>query len=306
MGRGARGSCHVAPGLKIQARGIQAASIFQAIPRVFRAGANAHPATPPEPPAGSCASASVLRIAAGCARFLGMATIATTDQPPATPEEIWALLRETDRIVKETARQMRETDRRMQEAAKRQEETDRQMRETAKQMRKTDRKMRETDWEIDELQQNLGALNYSMEDLLETLLDGRLWEKFAGYPYNLQRAQPKVPVHDENHRVLTDIDILLWDGEWVMAVEVMRVIKDERESAEEEDVVARHVRRMSEIRRYSPATTVGKKLLGAIAAVIVEPNTREKAHNAGFFVLEMQGESVGLATPPAGFEPRVW
>jgi len=242
-----------------------------------------------------------------------MATIATTDQPPATPEEIWALLRETDRIVKETARrqeetakrqeetdrQMRETDRRMQETAKRQEETDRQMRETAKQMRKTDKK-------IDKLQQNLGGLNNSMGDLVETLIGARLWEKFAAYPYNLQRAQPRVLVHGEKNRVITDIDILLSDGEWAMAVEVKRAIKDERESAEEEDVVARHLRRMSEIRRYPPAETVGKKLLGAIAAGIIEPNTREKAHNAGFFVLELKGESVGLAPLPEGFEPKVW
>jgi len=277
-----------------------------------------------------------------------MATIAATGQPPATPEEIWALLRETDRIVKETAQQMRETDRRMQEtdrqrreteqlvkdiarrqediacrqketarqmqetgrrmqgAAKRNEETDRLFKENAEYQKETAQQMRLTDWKIDKLQINLGGLNSSMGDLAETLIGERLWEKFAGYPYNLQRAQPKVPVHDENHRVITNIDILLWDGEWVMAVEVRRSIKDGRESAEEEDVVARHVRRMAEIRRYPPAAAAGKKLLGAIAAGIVEPNTREKAHKAGFFVLELQGESVGLAPPPAGFEPKVW
>ena len=228
-----------------------------------------------------------------------MATIATTDQPPATPEEIWALLRETDRIIKETARRQEET-------AKRQEETDRQMRETDRRMQETAKQMRKTDKKIDKLQANLGGLNNSMGDLVETLIGARLWEKFAAYPYNLQRAQPRVLVHGEKNRVITDIDILLSDGEWAMAVEVKRAIKDERESAEEEDVVARHLRRMSEIRRYPPAETVGKKLLGAIAAGIIEPNTREKAHNAGFFVLELKGESVGLAPLPEGFEPKVW
>ena len=39
---------------------------------------------------------------------------------------------------------------------------------------------------------------------------------------------------------------------------------------------------------------------------IVEPNTRDKARKAGFFALELEGESVGLAPSPVGFDPKVW
>ena len=40
------------------------------------------------------------------------------EHEPATPESVWALLQETDRIVKDTALQMKETDRRMKELQK--------------------------------------------------------------------------------------------------------------------------------------------------------------------------------------------
>ena len=41
---------------------------------------------------------------------------------PATPASVWALLQETDKIVKETALQMQETDRKMQETDRRMQE----------------------------------------------------------------------------------------------------------------------------------------------------------------------------------------
>jgi hypothetical protein len=62
--------------------------------------------------------------------------------------------------------------------------------------------------------------------LIETLIAARLWEKFSGYPYNLERAYQRIPIYDEKNYVRTDIDILLVDTEWAMAVEVKRELRE--------------------------------------------------------------------------------
>jgi hypothetical protein len=63
---------------------------------------------------------------------------------------------------------------------------------------------------------------------------------------------------------------------------------------------------MDLIRTYPPAQVVGTKLLGAIAGGIVLPEAREFAHECGFFVLELTGESVELLDAPEGFTAKEW
>ena len=191
-----------------------------------------------------------------------------------TYEKIWALFQEVAEEQKETARRIKELS---QEA---------------------DRRGRELDARIDKISKNLGGLGNSLGELIETLIAARLWEKFAAYPYNLQRAYRRVPIYDETNRAITDIDILLSNTEWVMAVEVKREPR--------KDDIDDHIIRMERICKYPPAEVKGKKLLGAMAGGAVDPDVRNYAYKAGFFLLELQGESVALVPPPEGFSPKTW
>jgi hypothetical protein len=130
------------------------------------------------------------------------------------------------------------------------------------------------------------------------LIAARLWEKFTAYPYRLKRAYQRIPIYDEQNRPKTDIDILLSDTEWCMAVEVKR-------EADDRDV-DHHLNRMKLIRQYPPLEVVGKRLLGAIAGGVVPPDTVEYAHKAGFFVLTLAGESVTLLDTPTDFLAKEW
>jgi hypothetical protein len=152
---------------------------------------------------------------------------------------------------------------------------------------------------VDRVTANVGGLNRSLGELIETLIAAKLWEKFEGYPYNLKRAYQRVPLYDEKNVIKTDIDILLSDTEWVMAVEVKRGL-DKKEEVDE------HIKRMSLIRKYPPAEAKGKKLIGAMAGGVVDPDVKDYAHQAGFFVLELTGESVTLITPPENFKAKEW
>jgi hypothetical protein len=83
-----------------------------------------------------------------------------------------------------------------------------------------------------------------------------------------------------------------------MAVEVKREVNT--------NDVERHIKRMKVIRNHPPDQVRNKNLLGAIAGGIIEAEARTHAFEAGFFVLELQGESVELIPPPEGFKPKEW
>ncbi|MDR1325375.1 MAG: hypothetical protein LBK00_04985 [Treponema sp.] len=226
-----------------------------------------------------------------------MAIAAQSRQPQKglTFEDVWAMFQETDK-------KFQETDKKFQESRA---EHDRIIAETNKNVDKLSARVDQVTHNVDKMSarvdrvtQNVGGLNRSIGELVETLIAARLWEKFAAYPYQLKRAYQRVPIYDEQNQQKTDIDILLSNTEWCMAVEVKR-------EADDKDI-DHHLRRMDLIRRYPPLEVAGKRLLGAIAGGVVPPDTAEYAHQAGFFVLELKGESLALLDTPQGFSPREW
>ncbi|GMO26281.1 MAG: hypothetical protein Pg6A_13500 [Termitinemataceae bacterium] len=90
--------------------------------------------------------------------------------------------------------------------------------------------------------------------------------------YDLQRAYRRLPVYDEKNREKAEVDILLVNTEWAMAVEVKR-------QADAEDV-KEHIERMERILKYPPAELEIRpdiKLLGALAGGIVTGEARAAA-----------------------------
>jgi hypothetical protein len=152
---------------------------------------------------------------------------------------------------------------------------------------------------VDRVTANVGGLNNSMGDLIETLFAPHLGEKFDAYNYDLKRIFNRVPIYDDNSRLRSDIDILLSNTTVCMAVEVKRWL-------ERTDHVDEHIKRMQLIRQYPPAEVKGKKLLGAIVGAVVTPEAREYAEQNGFFVLELTGEDVRLLEPSKNFQPKEW
>ena len=169
--------------------------------------------------------------------------------------------------------------------------------EYAERQKKLEALMEETEKKINKLSENLGGLNRSIGELIETLIAARLWEKFP--EYDLQRAYRRLPLYDEKNQQKGEIDILLVNTEWAMAVEVKR-------EADERDI-DRHIERMARILKYLPSQFVpGKKLLAAIAGGAITEKAKDYAHELGFYVLELAGESVVRVSEPLGFKPKEW
>ncbi|MDR1626120.1 MAG: hypothetical protein LBT33_06225 [Spirochaetia bacterium] len=186
-----------------------------------------------------------------------------------------------------------------QEVGQKQAETDRQFKETNRQFKETAEQLSRLEKTVERIGVNVGGLNGSVGDLVETLFAPHLGEKFDAYGYNLRRVFHRVNIYDETNRQRSDIDILLSDTSLCMPVEVKRWL-DTTEKVDE------HIKRMRLIREYPPAEVKGKKILGAIVGAVVNPEVREYAEQNGFFVLELTGEDVRLLPPPEGFKPKEW
>ncbi|MDR0684465.1 MAG: hypothetical protein LBF83_04995 [Spirochaetaceae bacterium] len=206
-----------------------------------------------------------------------------------------------ERSAERSAKRSAEFDERMdkfaEESAKRSEKIDKQLEKTDRQLEKNAKELEDLKKTVERVTGNVGGLNRSMGELIETLIAARLWEKFE--KYNLKRAYQRVPIYDEKHRILTDIDVLLSNTNLGMAVEIKREL-DRKEYVDE------HLKRMEIVQKYPPAELAGKKILGAMAGGVVDSDVQRYAYESGFFVLELTGESVELVPPPDGFEPKKW
>ncbi|GHV67425.1 hypothetical protein FACS1894199_12890 [Bacteroidia bacterium] len=152
--------------------------------------------------------------------------------------------------------------------------------------------------EISEMSKNLGGLGLRIGEIMETLLAAGSWEKFKEYNYDFERAYQRVGIYNGKAR-LTDVDILLSNGKYAMAVEVKNTLNRFND-------VDDHVERLDLLMQYPPAEIKEKKVMGAMACGVVDDRVRDYAFSKGLFVLELTGDAADLATPPANFTPQEW
>ncbi|MDR1211788.1 MAG: hypothetical protein LBK40_06110 [Spirochaetaceae bacterium] len=165
----------------------------------------------------------------------------------------------------------------------------------------TDRKMQETDRKIKEMtartDKQIGELGNRFGELAEHLVRPNVLEKFRALGYTFSRAGSDVEFFDRAGKALTEVDIWLENGEFVMVVEIKSRLRKRD--------VGEHIRRMEILRAYLDERNDRRKLLGAVAAVVVTGDMRKYVPEKGFYLIEPSGDTVRIAAPE-GFTPKVW
>jgi vacuolar-type H+-ATPase subunit I/STV1 len=208
-------------------------------------------------------------------------------------EKVWAMFQETGMQIREMSR---EADRRQAEIDRRQAEIDRRQAEIDRRRAEIDRQQAETGMQIKELSKNIGGLNNSFGKWAEEMVSAKLWEKFKALGYTFTRGGPMK--FWENDRTVAQVDMLLENGDYAMPVE----IKSELTVDDVDD----HLERIGKLREQLDKRGDRRKLVGAVAGMVVRGNVREYAQKKGLYVLVQSGDSVSLAEVPEGFKPREW
>ena len=167
--------------------------------------------------------------------------------------------------------------------------------ETAQRFKETDLKMQETDRKMRETDRKIGELGNRFGELAEHLVAPSIREKFNALDFNFDTVSQNVQISDASCK--TEVDILLENGDTVIAVEVKA--KPLQRDVDE------HINRMDILRRRADARHDTRKFQGAIAGAIMNDAVRDYAHKAGFYVIEQTGDTVKINIPD-GFKPREW
>ena len=189
--------------------------------------------------------------------------------------------------LKESGRRF---DRGMEELRESQRKISLEMQETDRRMQETDRRMKETDRQIGELSNRFG-------ELAEHLVAPSINEKFNELGFNFEEVSHSKTIRDSSGQFLAEIDILLENGEIVIAVEV--------KSKPNQKDVRKHIERMEVLRSRANKRNDTRKFQGAIAGAIMGDEVRLYAQSCGFYTIEQSGDTVKISIPEA-FTPREW
>jgi glutamyl-tRNA reductase len=162
------------------------------------------------------------------------------------------------------------------------EETEKALKESIEENRKT-------------LNEAIGGLGNTIGNISESMLVPNLVEKFKklGFTFEITNRHRKI-VSDE-HDIHTEIDAFLENGSQAMAVEVKTTLR--------RDEVDYHVERMEKIRRHADLHNDKRQFLGAIAATVIDEETRRYTLKQGFYIIEPSGEDVKIVKPASA---KIW
>jgi predicted AAA+ superfamily ATPase len=144
----------------------------------------------------------------------------------------------------------------------------------------------------------MGGLHRKFGNLAEHLVAPGISKRFNEMGYHFAGVSPGgYRVEDGQGRTLTQIDILLENGETIIAVEV-------KANPAKKDI-NHHIKRLEILRASRQSLNDQRKILGAIAGAIYEDDVKEAVREAGFFVIEQSGDTMKIDMPE-GFAPRVF
>jgi len=175
-----------------------------------------------------------------------------------------------------------------QKSAEEQKETRRQMKEYAEQWKKQHKKT----------ERIVGKLGNRFGELVEHLVAPNIRKKFNELGFCFTKSAMDVEISDpRNPKTDTEVDILLENGDIVVAVEV----KSKPNNKDVND----HVKRMEILRRHADDKQDKRRYQGAIAGAIITRAVRDYVFKKGFYVIEQTGDTVQINIPQ-GFKAREW
>ena len=216
------------------------------------------------------------------------------ERPPATPEEIWTILRETTEIQKRTSE---EADLRHKEFEQRSREFEQRSKEFEQHSKEFDRRLKETERLIKENGRQMGELHNSFGEIAEHLVCPGIVSRFAETGFHFEEISPGGLKLKEDGIIKAEIDILLENETTVMAVEVKSKVLEKD--------IGKHLIRLETLRDFRHRRGDKRRIYGAIAGAVFASAQRKAALDAGLYVIVQSGDTMRLDIPD-GFEPREW
>jgi len=163
--------------------------------------------------------------------------------------------------------------------------------EISRQMAETDRQMKETG-------KRMGYLSNCFGELAEHLVAPGIADRFNELGHHFDGVSPGgYEIRDNKGMAIAQVDILLENGNCLMAVEVKSKPKIQD--------IEHHVKRLEILREHRNKKNDCRKIYGAIAGAVFGNIEKQATIDAGFYVLEQAGDTMKMSIPD-DFKPREW
>jgi hypothetical protein len=199
-------------------------------------------------------------------------------------EKVWAMFQETRKLIEENAKKSEK------EMAESRKEMERVSKETRKEIAGYIKEMKDSAKELDI---KMGKISNRLGDIIEHIVSPGVLKRFAEDGYNFTNMGPQL--YKKDGQFLTQVDLLLANGKYIMAVE----IKSKPTIGDVND----HIERMGILRSFFDAAGDKRKLIGAGA--VVDDSVRPYVLRNGFYMLEQAGADMKI-TAPANGQPKEW
>jgi hypothetical protein len=153
---------------------------------------------------------------------------------------------------------------------------------------------RETDRKIAEVSRQLGGLGNRLGEFVEGSVRPGLVRLFRERGIDVRRTLRDVS--GDKNGVALQIDLLVVNDTDAVAVEVKSKLTDRD--------VDDHLERLGKFKILFPEFA-SKRLLGAVAAMVIPDDATRYAERCGLFVIGQAGEDAVLLNAPE-FQPRAW
>ena len=195
-------------------------------------------------------------------------------------QEIWALFREVARRQEEAGKQIKDV-------AKRQEEVTKQQEETNKQIERTSIK-------VEQLNETVNALTGKWGRFVEGLVAPGAVRMFNEKGIEVHQTYQRIDAQKNGDTM--EIDVLVVNDEYAIAISVKSTLSV--------DDVDSHIECLTNFREFFPYLA-DKKLLGAVAGIVIDEGAGKYAYRKGLFVIAQSGETVNILNDEK-FKPKEW
>ena len=210
------------------------------------------------------------------------------NQQPATPEEVWAILRSVSTKQQELSRLQKETDQQMKEIS-------RMIKEAEEQQKETDQQMKETDRRIDKRMKKLEHMFTDQWDkLMESLVEGDLVALLKARDINVFTTYTRVKGRRNLEHYVYDLVAVNSDVAVVVEVKTTLGARDVSDFMEKLARFTVHVPLFQRLQVY-----------GALVYLRVKQSADLYAERQGLFVIRATGSSASIVNQE-DFQPRVF
>jgi len=154
--------------------------------------------------------------------------------------------------------------------------------------------MKKRDAEMKILTENFGNATNRLGEIVEFMVAPNLLQKFDEFGFCFRTLLNRVMLSSDKGRLLTEVDILLLDGDKAMVVEVKT--KPKKTDLE------RHLKRMKWIEENTiPLFKDIKEIYSAVAGAVFADDVMKEAIDKGFYVISQKEANIDIFEPTNKF-----